>query len=665
MVLHFLNNFKVKLNSLDSPSNSHETYKTMLQELYNLETILQVHAQKTGMFSLFLPEINDLTLKLSTLKRLYPAPKKKLSFFSLQLSKLATKGKIIDKVVSKPLEADFLKQNLNETLAFPIVNEEELNFPMQMQSKKKQKLESLVQDRLAANISSAIKPQTKDLNFKPAPFKDVCNKDLFNTKETSSLYNKDPYNNKETYNNNNNNNNNNTYNNKELYNKDPYNNNKDPYNNSKEIYHKDQGFKDPYLKDQQTSLNNYFQQQNRATNKQTTTKQSKEIPETSSCFITAKDQLRMNHPNQIYKQPQYEPPQEQDDSSKPQATTINKRFQPPYKAPTNKPQSTLSNSVLSKSKLSDDKLKNIDPKMIELIESEILDNSPKLSWSDISGLEAPKAKIIEMIVWPFSNPEIFTGIRAPPRGLLLFGPPGTGKTMIGKAIASDTNFIFFSISASSLTSKWVGEGEKMVKTLFAIAAAYQPAVVFIDEVDSLLCSRSDNENEASRRIKTEFLCQMEGTNTNTNARLLLIGATNRPQELDDAALRRFVKKLYIPLPNKTGRTAFLKSIMMKEMELGNKYEINEEEIEYIVQKTKGYSGADLRNLCAEAALNPLRGAIDIARLTKESLRATNSNDFKEALEQVKPTVSQKDLKQYLEWNRSYGTVQFSENDLDS
>ena len=303
--------------------------------------------------------------------------------------------------------------------------------------------------------------------------------------------------------------------------------------------------------------------------------------------------------------------------------------------------------------------------MVEVIESEILDNTPKLAWSDIAGLEAPKTKIIEMIVWPFSNPEIFTGIRAPPRGLLLFGPPGTGKTMIGKAIASDTNFTFFSISASSLTSKWVGEGEKMVKTLFLLAAAYQPAVVFIDEVDSLLCSRSENENEASRRIKTEFLCQMEGASTNSSERLLFIGATNRPQELDDAALRRFVKKLYIPLPNSTGRREFLKSIIKKEVDLGNKYELSETEIEEIVGKTKGYSGADLRNLCAEAALNPLRGGVDISRLTKETLRPTNLKDFIEALSQVKPTVSQKDLKQYLDWNRSYGTVQFSEVDLEN
>ena len=111
-------------------------------------------------------------------------------------------------------------------------------------------------------------------------------------------------------------------------------------------------------------------------------------------------------------------------------------------------------------------------------------------WSDIAGLGFAKKTIHEMIVWPILRPDIFTGIRAPPKGVLLFGPPGTGKTLIGKAIASESGSTFFNISASSLTSKWVGEGEKMVKTLFAVALVKQPSVIFIDEIDSLLCSRS-------------------------------------------------------------------------------------------------------------------------------------------------------------------------------
>ena len=650
MVLHYLNQFKSKFNSNDSPSNSQEKYKSMLQELNNIETILQIHAHKTGNFSLFLPEIRDLRLKLSVLKRLYPTPKKKMSFFTMQLVKMNNAN--INQVVSKPLEADFMKPETKESSN--IIENEDIKSGII--SKKKQKLEFLVQDRIANNINSAIKPQMKENSFK-APYV----KETFGSKDYSSNINntKDLYTNKECYPN------------KDLFNnKDPY--YKDTNNNNKESYFNKEQYKEPYNynKADTNSNCNYNNgiQQPRCQNKQNIIKQPQKDSEVSSGFITAKDQLRIHNPQTFKQLPKDVDLDCQDDLSKQNQATLNKKFQPPYKAPNKtqcKPQSAIISSVLSKSKISDDKLKSIDPKMIEVIENEILDNSPKLSWSDISGLEAPKAKIIEMIVWPFSNPEIFTGIRAPPRGLLLFGPPGTGKTMIGKAIASDTNFTFFSISASSLTSKWVGEGEKMVKTLFMLASAYQPAVVFIDEVDSLLCSRSENENEASRRIKTEFLCQMEGTNTNTNERLLLIGATNRPQELDDAALRRFVKKLYIPLPNKTGRREFLKSIIKKETEVGNKYELNEEEIDAIVEKTKGYSGADLRNLCAEAALNPLRGVLDISRLTKESLRATNNGDFEEGLRQVKPTVSQKDSKQYLDWNKSYGTVQFHEDDLDN
>lgn len=108
---------------------------------------------------------------------------------------------------------------------------------------------------------------------------------------------------------------------------------------------------------------------------------------------------------------------------------------------------------------------------------------------------------MEAVVWPILRPDIFTGLRRPPRGVLLFGPPGTGKTLIGKCIASQSDSTFFSISASSLTSKWIGEGEKMVRALFAVAAALQPSVVFIDEVDSLLCQRSESEHESSRRLK--------------------------------------------------------------------------------------------------------------------------------------------------------------------
>lgn len=125
-------------------------------------------------------------------------------------------------------------------------------------------------------------------------------------------------------------------------------------------------------------------------------------------------------------------------------------------------------------------------------------------WDDIAGLNYAKTTIKEAVVWPILRPDIFTGLRRPPRGILLFGPPGTGKTLIGRCIASQSKSTFFSISASSLTSKWIGEGEKMVRALFAVASVYQPAVIFIDEIDSLLCQRSENEHESSRRLKVIY-----------------------------------------------------------------------------------------------------------------------------------------------------------------
>lgn len=155
----------------------------------------------------------------------------------------------------------------------------------------------------------------------------------------------------------------------------------------------------------------------------------------------------------------------------------------------------------------DERLAGIEPRIIELIRNEIMHRVDNITWESIAGLDHAKNSIKEIVVWPMLRPDIFKGLRGPPKGLLLFGPPGTGKTMIGKCIASQAKATFFSISASSLTSKWVGEGEKMVRALFAVARCSQPAVIFIDEIDSLLTQRSDNEVEASRRIKTEFLVQ--------------------------------------------------------------------------------------------------------------------------------------------------------------
>lgn len=301
--------------------------------------------------------------------------------------------------------------------------------------------------------------------------------------------------------------------------------------------------------------------------------------------------------------------------------------------------------------LEDERYKNIDPKMIELITNEIMDQGAPISWSDIAGLTFAKKSVQEIVVWPMLRPDIFTGLRGPPKGLLLFGPPGTGKTLIGKCIASQSGSTFFSISASSLTSKWVGEGEKMVRALFAVAKVNQPSVVFIDEIDSLLSSRSDNEHESSRRIKTEFLVQLDGAGPEGGERVLVVGATNRPQELDEAARRRLVKRLYIPLPEHEARIQIINNLLAKE-----RHGVTDDEVVEIGKQTEGYSGADMANLCKEAALGPIRSLPfgQIQSVRPDEVRPINYTDLQDALRQVKASVSEKDLDLYLDWDKKFG-----------
>uniref|UniRef100_A0A8C8R646 Fidgetin-like protein 1 n=1 Tax=Pelusios castaneus TaxID=367368 RepID=A0A8C8R646_9SAUR len=300
----------------------------------------------------------------------------------------------------------------------------------------------------------------------------------------------------------------------------------------------------------------------------------------------------------------------------------------------------------------DERLKNIEPKMIDLIMHEIMDHGPPVNWDDIAGVDFAKATIKEIVVWPMLRPDIFTGLRGPPKGILLFGPPGTGKTLIGKCIACQSGATFFSISASSLTSKWVGEGEKMVRALFAVARCQQPAVIFIDEIDSLLSQRGDGEHESSRRIKTEFLVQLDGATTSSEDRILVVGATNRPQEIDEAARRRLVKRLYIPLPEASARKQIVTRLMSKEH-----CSLREEEIELIVKKSDGFSGADMTQLCREASLGPIRSlqSTDIATITPEQVRPISFLDFDNAFRSVRPSVSSKDLELYENWNQTFGS----------
>ncbi|KAL4238170.1 hypothetical protein ACF0H5_002882 [Mactra antiquata] len=298
-------------------------------------------------------------------------------------------------------------------------------------------------------------------------------------------------------------------------------------------------------------------------------------------------------------------------------------------------------------------IKGVDKKLAETILNEIIDSGPPVSFQDIAGQDTAKQALQEIVILPALRPELFTGLRAPARGLLLFGPPGNGKTMLAKAVANESNATFFNISASSLTSKWVGEGEKLVRAMFAVAKELQPSVVFMDEVDSVLCERKEGENEASRRLKTEFLVQFDGVSGSTEDKVLIMGATNRPQELDDAVLRRFSKRVYVSMPDKSTRLVLLKHLLSK-----HNNPLSDREMNDLASKTEGYSGSDLNALAKDAALGPIRdlSLTEVKEVDASKVRAIKANDFFEALKRIRKSVPIETLVKYVEWNNQYGDM---------
>ncbi|KAI8027452.1 Spastin [Camellia lanceoleosa] len=293
----------------------------------------------------------------------------------------------------------------------------------------------------------------------------------------------------------------------------------------------------------------------------------------------------------------------------------------------------------------------VDAKLVEMINSVIVDRSPSVKWEDIAGLEKAKQALLEMVILPTKRRDLFTGLRRPARGLLLFGPPGTGKTMLAKAVASESEATFFNVSASSLTSKWVGEGEKLVRALFMVAVSRQPSVIFMDEIDSIMSTRMANEHDASRRLKSEFLVQFDGVTSNSDDLVIVIGATNKPQELDDAVLRRLVKRIYIPLPD-----AHVRRLLLKHKLKGQAFSLPAGDLERLVEETEGYSGSDLQALCEEAAMMPIRelGA-NILTIKANQVRPLRYEDFHKATTVIRPSLHKSKWEELEQWNWEFGS----------
>merc|ERR1712232_881722 len=241
-------------------------------------------------------------------------------------------------------------------------------------------------------------------------------------------------------------------------------------------------------------------------------------------------------------------------------------------------------------------------KMQATLSSAIVTEKPNVKWSDVAGLDLAKESLKETVILPVRFPQLFTGKRKPFKGILLYGPPGTGKSYLAKAVATEADSMFFSVSSSDLVSKWQGESERLVRNLFEMARGSEGgnAIIFIDEVDSLCSSRSEGEQDSTRRIKTEFLVQMDGVGKGKGS-ILVLGATNVPWELDAAIRRRFEKRIYIPLPDKHARTVMLK------LHIGDTpHTLTDHEFNKLGEKTEGSSGSDISVLVRDALMEPLR-----------------------------------------------------------
>ncbi|KAF1750606.1 hypothetical protein GCK72_017157 [Caenorhabditis remanei] len=282
-------------------------------------------------------------------------------------------------------------------------------------------------------------------------------------------------------------------------------------------------------------------------------------------------------------------------------------------------------------------LKGVDKVIGERLLDEILDNTG-VRMDDVAGCHSAKAALEEAVILPALNPNLFSGLRQPVKGILLFGPPGNGKTLLAKAVAGESKQMFFNISASSLTSKWVGDSEKTIRGLFQIARNGQSSIIFIDEIDSILCERSEKDAEVSRRMKTEFLIQFDGATSSPDDRILVIGATNRPYELDDAVLRRFPKRIMLNLPDNEAR----RELITKTLKRHNMMEgLTSSDIRYVASNTSGFSNSDLVALCKEAAMAPIR-EIDRSKLSMTDgdklrrIRRSRHNRFLEIGQDLNP-----------------------------
>ncbi|XP_035248627.1 fidgetin-like isoform X1 [Anguilla anguilla] len=302
----------------------------------------------------------------------------------------------------------------------------------------------------------------------------------------------------------------------------------------------------------------------------------------------------------------------------------------------------------------EEQLKGGDPRLLEVVTAEVVQQCLPVDWGDVAGLEPAKAALKEEVLWPMMRPDVFGGLPAPPRTVLLFGPRGTGRTLLARCVASQLGAAFLRLSGSALASKWLGDGEKLVRASFLVARCRQPAVVLVSEADALLAARP-GEDGAVGRVRGELLAQLDAVLASAEDHVLVLCSTSRPEEMDESLRRYFAKRLLVPLPDAAARHQIVSQLLSQ-----HSYCLSDKEVSLLVRRTEGFSGLDVARLCQEAVVGPLHalpGGADLSALLPGQLRPVTYQDFENVLCKMQPGASQKELDAYTEWNKMYGSGQ--------
>lgn len=294
---------------------------------------------------------------------------------------------------------------------------------------------------------------------------------------------------------------------------------------------------------------------------------------------------------------------------------------------------------------------NYSPEWREVAEQIIKEVIPKnlgITWRDCVGLENAITIIKECIILPITHPQLFYGTLTPFKGLLLYGPAGTGKTLLAKALACEQPLPVFNVTCSSYVSKWRGESEKLLKTLFDVAKLYAPSIIFIDEIDAFVSTTHDNQHEASVRFKSELLVHLDGV-LNGDQQVFIFGITNSPWRLDSALLRRFERRVLIDVPNINVRKEMFQYYFLK-----SGYEFLQNDLDKMAAITENYTGCEIKVVCKEVMMGLVRELLGVKN--GGQLRRPGVNDVIKAVGKVKSSLTEGLLKKYREWNESFGCL---------